>query len=600
MFQKCFQKQKIFEIPISSSCYYHIRSFKEEGNSLTACFIEELPLCGLIVLVGVGSAYFSLKIPETTGKIVNIIAKSLQGGSLKPLKKIAFDLAGLHLFKSATTVFSIGLVTLLGERIALNARKKLFSSLIYKDLSFFDSHTVNDLTIRLSQDVQDLKHSVKQIMGKGVKSSIEMVGITARLFQLSTHLTSMLLGSMPIIYLASNIYASFLRQLSRYSKDMEAFASVVATEALGNMRTVKAYCAEEKEIEMYEKATQNAKKATTHLGMHIGLFQSMTSLSIGYMVLGLLYYGGQKVSREEMEAGDLMNYLLSVESAQKCLINFGELFAKSIQAVSSSERIFFFMNTKFKESRNGNFLQYINGDIKFENVDFKYPSRDVNVLSNISLEIPEGKIIALCGGSGGGKSTIVSLLEKFYSPTKGKIYIDGVDVNDLDTNWTRNQIGYITQDPILFAASIIDNIKYGQPNASIEDVYEAAKQANAHDFITAFPQGYNTLVGERGASLSGGQKQRISIARALLKNPKILVLDEATSSLDNRSEVLVQEAIHKLIKNKTVLIIAHRLSTIEKADQIIVLNQGNIVEKGTHSELLANHGFYYQLHSIKS
>ena len=329
---------------INSSCYYYINSIKEENYGIGSLFWEELPLTAIVVAVGIGSAYVSLKIPETTGKLVNIIAKSLQGSSLSPLRKVAISLGSLHLMKSCTTVVSIALVTILGERMAFNARKKLFKSLIYKELEFFDVHQTNDLTSRLSLDVQDLKHTVKQIMGKGVKATIEMTGITIRLFQLSTHLTSLLLGSMPIVYVFGNLYASFLRKLSRKAKDGESFASVTANEALSAMKTVKAFCAEEKEQEMYEKSCLKAQGLNIELGIHVGLFQAMTSTAIGWMVLGILYYGGIKVSHNEMEAGDLMTYMLSIESAQKSLISLGELFAKTMQAMSCADRIFYFIN----------------------------------------------------------------------------------------------------------------------------------------------------------------------------------------------------------------------------------------------------------------
>ena len=500
-----FNRRKVVAIPINTSCYYHIRSINEEKQSLVSLFYEELPLTLCVLTCGIGSAYISLKIPEATGKLVSIIAKSLQGSTLGPLKNVALSLCSLHLLKSASTAVSIGLVTLLGERIAFNARQKLFSSLVYKEMEFFDSHRTNDLTNRLSVDVQELKHTVKQIMGKGVKSCIEMTGITIKLFQLSTHLTSMLLGCMPVAYVCGNLYASFLRKLSRSSKELESFAAVTANEGLSNMKTVKAFCAEESEIDMYYKASSKAKSKNIELGAHVGLFQALTSTSIGWMVLGILYYGGQKVSRNEMDPGDLMTYMLSIESAQKSLINLGELFAKTIQATSSTQRIFEFINSNPKRFiKPGMMPVDLQGDITFQNVNFKYKNRETQVLNNINLRIPSGKVTALCGGSGGGKSTIASLIEKFYTLNSGSILLDGINIDSINTYWLRDHIGYISQDPILFATSIIENIKYGSPNATLDQVMIAAQQANAHDFITAFPDQYMTRVGERGAALSGG------------------------------------------------------------------------------------------------
>eukprot|EP00835_Amoeboradix_gromovi_P006045 NODE_646_length_5582_cov_0.573044.p1 type:complete len:546 gc:universal NODE_646_length_5582_cov_0.573044:3001-1364(-) len=498
------KRKEVSSIPINTSCYYYIRSIKEVPLSASALLLEEWPLTLAVIALGCGSAYISLKIPQVTGDLVNTIAKSLQGSSLVPLRNIALSLGAFHLLKGCNTAFSIGLVNLLGERVAFNTRNRLFDNLIYKELNFFDKTQISDLTNRLGADTQDLKHTIKQICGKGIKSTLELTGITIRLFQISSHLTGMMLGFTPVLLVFGNMYASFLRRLSRDSKDSEAFATVTANEALSNMKTVKAFTAEEKEKEMYSRSCLTAKNANILLGVHVGIFQAMVSNSVGWMVLSILYYGGIKVSRNEMEAGDLMTYMLSVEAAQKSFINLGELFAKSKQAMACIDRIYYYMNLENYNYNPKNMLSEIKGHIELKNVSFKYENRNQLVLDKVSLEIPNGKTLALCGSSGGGKSTVASLLEKFYIPQEGIVTIDGFDINDLSTKSLRANIGYITQDPVLFATTILENIKYGNTNATMAEVIEAARMANAHDFISSFQNGYNTRVGERGATLSGG------------------------------------------------------------------------------------------------
>ncbi|OBZ83069.1 ATP-binding cassette sub-family B member 8, mitochondrial [Choanephora cucurbitarum] len=321
------------------------------------------------------------------------------------------------------------------------------------------------------------------------------------------------------------------------------------------------------------------------------------------MVLTVLYYGGSLVVENKLTSGDLMSYMLSTQTAQQSLVSLGVLFGQSIKASASAVRVFEFIHLHPQVPLHGGLeLDHVFGDVVFDRVDFSYPTRpDHKVLDGFSLTVPQGTTVALCGASGSGKSTIASLLERFYEPTgnDGNIMLDGYDLKRLDPSWLRHHIGFINQEPVLFATSILENIRYGKPDATMEEVREAARQANAEVFIEAFPDGYETVVGERGAALSGGQKQRIAIARAILKNPKILILDEATSALDTQSEKMVQEALDKLMQGRTVLVIAHRLSTIRKADMIVVMGRtpGNILEKGTHQELMNNRSTYFRLHN---
>ena len=323
----------------------------------------------------------------------------------------------------------------------------------------------------------------------------------------------------------------------------------------------------------------------------------MTNLSIGSMMLIILYYGTQLVSQDKMSPGDLMAYMYATQSSLKSFSTVGVLFGQVIKSFGSGCRIFEYMDLK-PNILNGSMIpNSLQGHVEFKQVDFTYPTRPNDpILNSFTLELPIGKVVALCGPSGSGKSTVGQLLERFYDIKNGSILLDGLDITKLDSSWLRRNIGYIDQEPILFAGTIFDNIKYGNPNATLEEVQEAANQANASDFIENFPNKYNTRIGERGVTLSGGQKQRIAIARALLKNPRILICDEATSALDTTSERIVQEALSRLMKGRTVLVIAHRLSTIQNADMIVVMSRKGIVEMGSHDDLLKKRGAYYEFY----
>ncbi|CAO3592656.1 unnamed protein product [Absidia cylindrospora] len=499
------------------------------------------------------------------------------------------------------TFAHISLVAVFGENVARRLQAKLFAAIVQQDMSFFDRHKSGELVGRLTTDVGEFKSTFKQLVTLGLKSITQTLGSGIHLFQISSSLTFTMLATMPFLYIILNIYGAYLRKLSKYSKQMNGISSGVAGEVISNMRTVRAFAAEEREMDHYADVCGDVSKANQHMGLHIGLFQGMTHISIGWMVLIVLYYGGSLVVRNELSSGDLMSYMLSTQTAQQSLVSLGVLFGQTIKAHASAARVFEFIHQyPSVPLHGGHTLLNVKGDIQFDDIDFYYPTRpNHQILNGFTLQIPHATTIALCGQSGVGKSSIASLLERFYEPTHGNVYLDGHALTSLDPSSLRHHIGFINQEPILFATSILENIRYGRPDATMDEVREAARQANAANFIEDFPAGYDTVVGERGASLSGGQRQRIAIARAILKDPKILILDEATSALDTQSEKLVQEALDKLMKGRTVLVIAHRLSTIRKADLIVVMGRvkGNILEKGTHDELMANQSTYFQLHN---
>ncbi|CEJ00958.1 hypothetical protein RMCBS344292_14997 [Rhizopus microsporus] len=472
------------------------------------------------------------------------------------------------------TFAHIALVSAFGENVAKRLRSKLFSAIIQQDLTFFDTHRSGELVSRLTADVAEFKSTFKQLVTQGLKSVTQTIGSAIQLFRISTSLTLTMLGTMPILYIMLNLYGSYLRNLSKKNKQLDGYAGGVAGEVLSNMRTVRAFASEEREMEHYGKSCNQVATANQYMGLHIGLFQGLTNISIGCMVLTVLYYGGSLVVKNELTGGDLMSYMLSTQTAQQSLVSLGVLFGQSIKAAASASRVFEFIHLQPQVPLRGGLIpDHVHGNIQFRDIDFSYPSRPQHkVLNGFSLDIPQGTTVALCGPSGSGKSTIASLLERFYEPTAGNVYLDGEELRTLDPSWLREHIGFINQEPVLFATSILENIRYGRPDATLEEVKEAARQANAESFIESFPDGYETIV---------------------------LILDEATSALDTQSERMVQEALDKLMRGRTVLIIAHRLSTIRKADTIVVMGKvpGNILEKGTHDELMRKQSVYFRLHN---
>ncbi|KAJ1645301.1 hypothetical protein IWQ61_010329, partial [Dispira simplex] len=566
-----------------------------------------------VVVTAVGSALVNLWTPVVMGRLIQVISHGLRhstrvGGIaevsppiLRALHRSALKLLALFAAQGVLTAAHIFMVSVLGERVSWRLHHQLFTRFLKQDVAFFDLHRSGELVERLTSDIADFKHTFKQLITQGLKAVTMTVGSISHLFYISVPLTLTLAGTMPLLYVSLLSYGRFLRHLRKLGRKWEGVASGIGMEALSNIRTVRAFAAESVEKALYLDACQRTGALNVLFGTHMGIFRGVTNFSIGSMVLLVLYYGGYLVTRGDLEAGSLMAYMISVQNAQRSLDTLGGMLGQSIRAMASLARVQEYILVQPRIPIEGGIRPWdLQGDIRFQKVNFTYPSRpDQVVLDNFSLHIPAGKVIALCGGSGSGKSTLAALLERFYDPDMGKIYVDGHPLQSLDPGWFRTQVGYINQEPTLFATSILENIRYGCPNATVEQVYKAAKEANAHDFIESFPQRYDTVLGERGVTLSGGQKQRIAIARAILKRPRILILDEATSALDSQSEQLVQEALDKLMHGRTVLVIAHRLSTIRNADQIVVLGKvpGHVLEMGTHAALMKQRGHYYGLYT---
>jgi len=550
-------------------------------------------------------ALVNVKIPLLLGGLVNSITTLLRHESeigdvfeelYGPCKKLVIS----YIIQSSLTFLYITSLSCFGERLAARLRIKLFQNLMEQDVAFFDEHKTGEVINRLTTDIQDFKSSFKQVVSQGLRSVTQAIGGGMTLYALSPKLTYLMLLVLPGIIMVGTGLGSLLRKLSKDAQEQISLAMAIADEAVGNIRTVRAFAMENKEIGWYAKEIQESRFQYEILGAGIGAFQALSNFAINGIILLVLYTGTVLIDRKEMAAGDLMSYLVATQSIQKSLSTISILFGQMVRGISSGARVFEYMESRPSMRLSGGLRidkSALKGHIEFKNVSFAYPTRaDQVVIEDLSLNIEPGKTVALCGSSGSGKSTIAALIERFYDVQGGEVIIDGLNIKELDPSWVRGElIGYINQEPTLFATTVMENIRYGSPMATDQEVYEAAKRANADEFIKGFPQGYNTVVGERGTTVSGGQKQRIAIARALLKNPKILILDEATSALDAESERIVQSALDNLIKGRTVIVIAHRLSTIQNADLIAAISKGKIVEMGSHSQLLEKNGLYADL-----
>lgn len=403
------------------------------------------------------------------------------------------------------------------------------------------------------------------------------------------------LSVIPAVTVFAIIFGRYIKKISKQVQDVLADANDIAQEKLSNIRTVRAFAQEEKETSTYLKSVNKIMEMKFKEALAYGIFYGTTGFSGNVIILTVFYFGGSSIAEQLITVGDLSAFMIYSAWVGISIAGLSSFYTELMRGIGASTRTWEIIDRTplIPNVQSNNLIlhpEIIKGDIKFENVSFSYPTRpDQSILKDLNLVIPGGKVLAVVGPSGSGKSTLGNLILRFYDPEKGTIKIGGVDIREMSQSAIRNHIGVVPQEPVLFSMSIKENIAYGVPNPEIitlEQIYEAADQANAFSFIEQFPDKFNTVIGERGLNLSGGQKQRIAIARAILKNPQILLLDEATSALDAASEYLVQEALERIMENRTVIIIAHRLSTIKNADMIAVLDKGHVVELGTYEELM--------------
>lgn len=545
---------------------------------------------------------FFLVVSSVSGLVYPQIVRWMVDNVLQPKNFALLNWVVLGLFaaftvQAITSSIRYYLFTLSGERIVLNLRKNLFHRMINQDIAFFDFNRTGELMSRLASDCTTLQNTVSVNVSQGLRNLGQVLGGLGFMFYTSWKLSLIMLVLIPPVALFANFFGKRIR---RHSKDFQASiadASIVAEESLSGVRTVKSFVQEATELNRYNKAMAVALTSAVGKIRTIAEFMGFAMVFGFGAVCFVLWYGGREVVMDQMSIGDLTQFLLYLMIVAIGVGSLGSLWGDFMAGVGASERVFDILERDSHIHGGSKRLPALEGRIDFRKVNFAYPSRpDMNVLKDLSFSVEPGQAVALVGGSGGGKTTIAALLSRFYDPSSGHILIDGIDMKDFELAWIRDRIGIVSQEPILISSSIEENIRYARPNASHDEVEAAARSANALDFIRGFPDGFQTLVGEKGIQLSGGQKQRVAIARALLKDPRILILDEATSNLDTASEQLVQEALSRLMKGRTTLIIAHRLATVKDADRILVLDQGQILQTGTHEELSKQpEGLYYQL-----
>ncbi|MES2963953.1 MAG: ABC transporter transmembrane domain-containing protein [Bdellovibrionota bacterium] len=489
------------------------------------------------------------------------------------------------------------LFTLSGERIVIRLRKMLYENILGQDVAFFDFNRTGDLMSRLASDCTTLQNTVSVNISQGLRNLAQVIGGFGFMFYTSWKLSALMLVLIPPVAGMAFVFGKRIRSLSKEFQSTLADASIVAEETISGVRTVKSFVQEKNEVTRYDLSLTAALSAARRRIIAIGQFMTLAMILGFGAVCFVLWYGGREVIFGPLTIGDLTQFLLYLMVVAIGVGSLGSLWGDLMAGIGASHRVFEIIEREPSFRDVGRSLDRVRGDIRFDDVHFAYPTRsDLPVLNGLDLEIPSGQVAALVGSSGGGKTTIASLIPRFYDPAKGAISIDGHPITELKPSWLREQIGIVSQEPILISSTIEENIRYGNPHASEADVHAAARSANCTEFVNGFPEGFKTRVGEKGIQLSGGQKQRVAIARALLKDPKILILDEATSNLDTASEHLVQEALNRLMKGRTTLVIAHRLATVRDADTIFVINGGRVVQKGKHDQLASEtSGLYYQL-----
>eukprot|EP00004_Rigifila_ramosa_P020381 TRINITY_DN5288_c0_g1_i1.p1 TRINITY_DN5288_c0_g1~~TRINITY_DN5288_c0_g1_i1.p1 ORF type:complete len:778 (+),score=241.01 TRINITY_DN5288_c0_g1_i1:66-2336(+) len=539
-----------------------------------------------------------LIIPTVMGAIISTLSD--EDGEKSDLNQVTLVLVFLFMIQGCAGFFRAFLFHLCGERIVARVRTTLFNNVISQDIAFFDVNRSGEIVDRITADIASMQSAISMHLSFALRDVIQIFGGFVILFVLSWKLTLVMIAAVPVIALAVVRYAIFLRNSSKKVQDKLAESTAVAAEDLGNIRTIRSFANEKYEENRYAKKISETFDEAKKLAIAYGMFNGGAIFAANMTMALVMWYGGTLVIDGELDVGLLTAFILYTLFTAIALGSLSALFSDIMKAVGCSHRVFELMDRKpdMKNCTGGGEIPetVTEGEIEFKDVVFAYPSRkDSVVLKGMNLTLPKGKVVALVGTSGGGKSTVAALIQRFYDPLSGQILLDGRPIDKVDANWLRNQMATVSQEPVLFAASIKENILYGKKDATDAEIMEAARIANADTFIQQFSEKYDTLVGERGVRLSGGQKQRIAIARALLKDPKILILDEATSALDSESEYLVQQALERLMKGRTVLVIAHRLSTVKDAHRVAVVDGGVVAEIGTHSDLVERNGLYKQL-----
>jgi len=552
------------------------------------------------------SSLVGLAFPKFIGALIDVANGKHTVGFLPVTITGILTLALTVLFLQAfVSFFRILWFVNVAEKSLADIRRDTYFKLITLPMNFFSNRRVGELNSRISADLSQIQDTLTTTLAELMRQSVLLIGGIAFMASISIKLAIALLIVVPPLIIVAIVFGRFIRKISREAQDKLAESNTVIEETLQGIANVKAFVNEAYETARYGKNINDVAKIAIKGAKYRGMFVSFIVFCLFGAIVAIVGYGCLLVSHHEIESGQLVTFALYASFVGAAMGSFPDLYANVQKAVGASERVLEILEEKGEpvsvNESSKVVVQKITGDLSFNNVEFSYPSRpELTVLNGISFDAEAGQRVAIVGPSGSGKSTMAALILQFYHPQSGVISFDGRPASEYTLTDIRNQVAIVPQDVMLFGGSIMENIAYGKLTASKDEIIQAAKRANAHEFIMSFPEGYETIVGERGVKLSGGQRQRIAIARALLKNPAILILDEATSSLDSESERLVQEALEELMKNRTSIIIAHRLSTIREADKIIVLEKGNIIESGSHNELVnIDNGLYKYLSALQ-
>lgn len=555
---------------------------------------------GLFFLLG--SSVASLAFPKLLGELVNAGNKVTMAYTLN---EIALMLLIVLFVQSTFSYFRIVLFNNVTEKTLAFLRQDTYEHLIKLPLRFFDQRRVGELNSRISSDIVLLQETLTTTLAEFIRQIIIIVGGIILLSYTSLKLTLFMLAVLPVIMILARIFGKFIRKFSKQVQAKVAESNTIVEETLQGIQSVKSFTNEYFEIERYKDKTQEIAQIGMLSGRYRGAFSAFIVFGLFGALTAVIWKGSALLANGELVAGDLFSFVIYSAFVGGTIGGLASVYTSIQKFIGATEDLFGIFNEPEEDIKDVSKPllpeEIIKGEITFENLTFAYPSRpNENVLRNIDVHIRANQMIALVGASGAGKSTIAALLLRLHDPVSGELLFDGKDSRQYPISALRRQIALVPQDIFLFGGTIRENIAYGKTGATDEEITQAAQKANAMEFISRFPEKLDTIVGERGTQLSGGQRQRIAIARAVLKNPKILILDEATSSLDSEAERLVQDALEKLMRGRTSVVIAHRLSTVRKADQILVLNHGQLMEKGTHEELIQLHnGIYRNLSDLQ-
>jgi ATP-binding cassette, subfamily B, bacterial len=570
---------------------------KTSFRQLTGIFRFMLPYKGLFVVGLVALALSSLILlafPRLAGELLDVASGKPK--YFETLNQVAIALLLILFVQSIFSFIRVYTFSIVSEKGMADVRQAVYRKIIWLPMTFFDSRRVGEVMSRITADVGTLQDTFSFILAELLRQVITLVFGIGIIFYLAPTLTGFMLITIPVLVISALVFGKYIRKLSRKTQDKLAEANVVVEESLQSITMVKAFTNEIFELNRYTRAIREVVLVAIQSARYRGLFISFVIFALFGGIVAVGWYGASLVQSNQLTVGELFSFIFYTTFIGFSIAGLGDIYTQLQRSVGASERLLEILQLGDESSAGAEAIR-LQGKIEFSGVSFSYPSRkEYTVLNALNFVIRPGEKVALVGKSGSGKSTIINLLMRFYALDLGAIKVDGQSIENFNLTAYRRNLGVVPQEVILFGGTIAENIRYGKPGAATEEIREAARKANALEFIESFPEKFETVVGDRGVKLSGGQRQRVAIARAILKDPSILILDEATSSLDAHSEVLVQEALEKLMEGRTSIIIAHRLSTIKKVDRIFVINDGMLAEMGSHVELSGlNNGIYNNL-----